>query len=181
MDSWIAVVDKMIWPATVIAVVAILRGSLSQLIPTLKKLKYKELEVEFEREANHIRAEVERDIPEIEHTEIKEKLKDTGIRFSLERVSPVEQVIRSWYEVERRLYELAIPSAGMKVPTIRAMLENMMTEKLIEESTANVILSLAALRNKVVHADPDTITEEVSDAFFESSQRVKAYLDTLKQ
>lgn len=55
-----------------------------------------------------------------------------------------------------------------------------MDEKIIEESTANLILSLAALRNKVVHANPDTITEEVSGAFRESSQRVIAYLEILR-
>ena len=182
MEAWLAVIDKVIWPATVMAVVAILRASLSQLIPTLKKLKYKDLELEFEREANQIRAEAERDLPEVEKVELKRKRIDTGTRFSLARVSPVEQVLKSWHEVEQQIYALSNSEINgtKKHQTIRTIVKKLMEENRIEESTANLILALAALRNKVVHANPDTITDEVSSAFRESSQRVIGFLESLR-
>lgn len=38
------------WPAVVVIIVLLLRSSMSKLAPSLSRLKYKDLELEFERE-----------------------------------------------------------------------------------------------------------------------------------
>jgi len=47
------------WPVTAIALVVLLRKPIVELIPLLRRLKYKELELEFAQEVSELKAEVE--------------------------------------------------------------------------------------------------------------------------
>ena len=63
MDELVEIIKIIIWPTTIILSVIILRNGLNGLIPKLIKLKYKDLELEFQKEALDIQAIAERDIP----------------------------------------------------------------------------------------------------------------------
>ena len=43
----IELLDKALWPVVILALVLIFKSSLSKLIPLAKKLKFKDLEIEF--------------------------------------------------------------------------------------------------------------------------------------
>ena len=95
MDKIVRIIDILAWPTTIIIVVALLRSPLSDLLPTLKKLKYKDLELEFEREANKILSEAERDLPELPQTQEKSKpvKKKSRVLFCLSRRDPSIEIL----------------------------------------------------------------------------------------
>lgn len=171
MDSLEQIIDILAWPITTIVVILLLRTPLSELVPTLKKLKYKDLEVEFEREAKNILAEAERDLPEIPEEKIKEEKKEPLILFRKQSTDPVTQVLKSWRDIELNLRKLAerhnIPSGK----SIRSLVTSLESNKLITKQTSKIILDLSALRNKVVHTNEHIITYEFSATFNSSAKR----------
>lgn len=175
MDTLANIVGMLAWPVTTIIVVMLMRSPLSELIPTLKKLKYKDLEVEFEREANKILSEAERDLPEIpEKPKTKPEAEDSGILFSLRRLEPTSEILESWRSLELEIRAIAKDKNIEAGRSTRSLISGLESNGLISKEIAKVTLDLAALRNKVAHTDEEAITYDVSSAFSSSVQRVKA-------
>ena len=62
--------------------------------------------------------------------------------------------------------------------SIRSLISELESNGLISKETAKVTLDLAALRNKVAHANEEAITYETSAAFANSAKRVIAAIKT---
>ena len=169
------IVEILAWPVTIIIIVAMLRSSLSQLVPTLKKLKYKDLELEFEKEANRILAEAERDLPE----PLEEPEEEKGPRpmFSIKQVEPSTQIIEAWRSLELQLRDLAKSKEIECGRSVRSLINALYSNGLITEEIMKVVLELSALRNKVVHTDEEVITYKSSWAFKYSINRVRLALE----
>lgn len=167
------IIEIIAWPLTTIVVVMLMRSPLSELVPTLKKLKYKDLELEFEREANKILAEAERDLPEVPEKP-KPEIDNSGIMFSRRRLEPTTEILESWRSVEIDMREIAKNNNIQDCRSIRSLISSLESENLISKEVARVILDLAALRNKVAHTDKEAISYEVSSAFRDSAHRVKS-------
>lgn len=177
MDTLANIVGILAWPVTTIIVVMLMRPPLSELIPTLKKLKYKDLEVEFEREANKILSEAERDLPEIPEKlkpKPKPEIEDSSILFSRCRVEPASEILESWRSLELEMRAIAKDKNIEAGRSTRSLIYGLESNGLISKEIAKITLDLAALRNKVVHTDEEAITYDVSSAFSSSVQRVKS-------
>lgn len=173
MDTLANIVGMLAWPVTTIIVVMLMRSPLSELIPTLKKLKYKDIEVEFEREANKILSEAERDLPEIqEKPKPRPETEDSGIRLSRRRLEPTQQILESWHSLELEIRAIAKDKNIDVGHSIRSLISGLESNGLISKEIAKVTLDLAALKNKVTHTDEEIITYDVSAAFSSSVQRV---------
>lgn len=175
MDSIERIIDILAWPFTIIVVVMMLRSPLSELVPTLKKMKYKDLELEFEKEANKILAEAERDLPEPPKPEPIEH-EDTGIRFSLRRPEPADEIMRSWRNLELKLREMAGEEKAKR--STGHMIRELTQSGAITVEMSKLILELSSLRNRVAHTDEEAITYKVSSSFRESVTRVLAALES---
>ena len=169
------IIEILVWPLTIIVIVMLLRTPLSELVPTLKKLKYKDLELEFEREAKNILAEAERDLPEVIE-EQKQRQRTTDILFSRSRVEPATEILESWRNLELNIRELAKDHNIQGGRSTRSLINALESNKLITKEVSPIILDLAALRNKVAHTNEEAISYEVSSAFSSSTKRVIAVL-----
>lgn len=169
------VVEVVIWPATIVVVVALLRAPLSKLVPTLKRLKYKDLELEFEREASKILAEVERDLPEPERSEeVAEDGPGTPL-FSRAALEPTDLVMRSWGELERAIRDL-VGKGTYEKTSVRSLVDLLADSSKVSEETIRAILDLAALRNRVAHAESEAVSDDMALSYASSVRRVKAAL-----
>jgi len=175
MDAWVHILDVVIWPITIILVVALLRAPLSKLVPTLKRLKYKDLELEFEREANKILAEIERDLPEPERSPGGVAEADSDVRFSLVASEGIDLVLRSWRELEAVIRELVGHNTYERI-SAGTLVKKLANSGKTNEETIRVILDLAALRNRVAHAESEVISNEMASAYAKSVRRVIAAL-----
>ena len=152
-----------------------MRSPLSELVLTLKKLKYKDLELEFEKEANKILADVERDLPEPPKPEPKET-KKPGILFSRSRQEPAVEIMESWRNIELKLRELSDDPASKK--SMGHIIRELFKSGSISEETSKVILELSSLRNRVAHTHEEIITYNVSSSFKESASRIMSVLES---
>jgi uncharacterized protein YutE (UPF0331/DUF86 family) len=184
MEILVEILKTVIWPATVIISVVVLRKGILELIPNMKKLKYKDLEVEFEKEAIKLRAIVERDIPHIELPEekfIENSVSEPTEYYSVKTLSPSESVTRAWDRTEVEIISLMDRhNINIKLlNSVRAMIDKLSQEKIIDNATNNALLELCSYRNKIAHAQENLINHEMSDAFYDSSDRIINYLKSL--
>ena len=185
MESLVEIIKTIIWPITVLTSVVILRKGIVELIPNLKKLKYKDLELEFEKEAIKLRANIERDIPKIEPLEEKPKeefvVSEPPPMFSIRKLSPSAFILSEWEKIEKSILSLSerydINIGALK--SIRYITSKLREDGVIDSAIEDALLELSAYRNKVAHTHSDIINEEISDTFFESSKRVINYLNSL--
>ena len=111
MTDLVKIIELLIWPITVILITLILRKAIVDLLPKLSRLKYKELEIDFEQQALQLRAEVERDVPEITEDIKPEDKKDDGVRYSRKLAEPYERILSAWQRIENETLEVitAVP------------------------------------------------------------------------
>lgn len=165
------IIEILVWPSTLIIIVAILRSPISALVPTLKKLKYKDLELEFEREANKLLSEAERDLPEVLEDK-KERKRTTDVLFSMSRPEPATEVLESWRNLELNIRDLAKVHNIQGGRSTRSLVDALASNGLISKEASAVILNLAAFRNKVAHTNEEVISYEVSSLFSATVKRV---------
>lgn len=177
MEALVKIIEAVVWPLTLIIVVLLLRAPLSILVPTLKKLKYKDLELEFEREANKILAEAERDLPEIIKEPSPQGTDEEGTLFSRRRQEPVEEIITSWRNLELTMRKLAEPYHISTETSIHSLIQSLESKGLISSEISKITLDLSAFRNKVAHSDESTITYDVANKFILTVNRVKAAIN----
>jgi hypothetical protein len=91
------ILEVVIWPATVLIVVLILRRPLTRLLESTKKLKYKELELEFSKGIEQVQAEAKEALPEVLD---KNKSSVEVDLYGLASISPTAAITEAWRAVE---------------------------------------------------------------------------------
>lgn len=149
MQFIILVLDKIIWPIVIIVFLALLRKPLSLLIPAAKKIKYKELEIDFAKNLEVVKKEAKEAFPEIE-TDCKYRLMSLAINM------PNASILEVWEKVDvaaTALVKMHCPDINLAIDTRYKLIEDLLTEKvLIETKKAKLFKELRVLRNKVAHA-----------------------------
>lgn len=169
------IIEQVVWPVTMVVVVGMLRAPLAKLVPTLKRLKYKDLELEFEREASKILAEVERDLPEPERSDsVAESGPDTAM-YSLVPAEPTDLVMRSWGELENAIRKF-VDKSSYEETSVRSLVDLLAKTGKVREETIRAILELAALRNRVAHAESEVISHDMARSYVSSVRRIKSVL-----
>lgn len=161
------VAKALAWPVAVVLLVLMLKKPLTELIPLLRKLKYKELEVEFSKEVAELKANAE--LPTITSS-LEPLLEAECNRLSnLASFSPCVAVIEAWVDVESAATEVASsfwnqgPSDIMrKSPNLG---EYLFQCKVINEAQLKTFNKLRELRNKAVQAVELDLSENDAKAY----------------
>ncbi|NDO83739.1 hypothetical protein CJP72_24240 [Citrobacter sp. NCU1] len=153
------IVKSLAWPVTIIALVILLRQPIIELIPLLRRLKYKEFELEFSKEVSELKAEVE--------AIAKEKSPSTPVNSSrlldLVSVSTPAAIMEAWFEVESAAVSSASSfwghSANDALKNMPKLGEYLLQCKVIDRTQLDVFNKLRHLRNKVAHAQDLNLSE----------------------
>ena len=109
-----------------------------------------------------------------EEEPIMEYVRENSKQYSVKKLTPSEFVLHEWMKIENEIKFLSERN-NIKVQlsdSIRAI-------GIIDIGISNALLRLSTYRNKVAHAQNEYINEEMSNAFFESANRVLLYLRTI--
>ena len=181
METLIEIVKVMIWPLTILIAVLILRKGILELIPNLKKFKYKDLELEFKREAIEIRAKIERDIPKIEPPEEKPReefvASEPRPMFSIRKLPPSDFILSEWKRIEKSIFSL---SERHKIDigepeSVRSIITKLRKNDIFDSAVESALLELSAYRNKVSHTHSNIFSEDISNTYYESSKTLVTF------
>jgi len=176
------IIQELIWPATIIIIILILRKPISDLIPLLKKLKYKDLEVEFEKEALRISAKIAEQLPPIPK-EIKESENSEEMPlFSIRQRSIKELIEDSSLILQRSIFDLGARSGiNFQSPiTAYQMSEILKNKNIISENQFNVFNELAILRNEIEHSPIESLNRNIVNLLHSSSVKFEEFLNNIK-
>jgi hypothetical protein len=170
-----------IWPVTVIVIVLILRKPLARLVESTRKLKYKDLELEFRKNIEQIQAEAKEVLPEA-----PDKAKSTVEidLYGLAQVSPTAAVVEAWKAIEASAKNL-IASRGHKLDydverPFKLIQDVLVKGKIIDPRHGKILDDLRQLRNKVVHASGFTLSSEQAVQYIDLSIKLRQYLERLQ-
>ncbi len=183
-DFVLKLVDLLIWPAVAVFGILLIRQPLKELVPTLKKLKYKELELEFEKETYELLEKVEEvvshdevgiSVPEDSEAEYtKEKLGgEPPPMFSRVRMEPEEVVLHSWSLLEKDI-KTSMHSNGFNVSpfSVTKIAQAMASQKLIESGHLSAIYKLQAMRNRLAH-NAELVSDQSAENFATSVNAIR--------
>jgi hypothetical protein len=108
--SFIAAMTKALaWPVTVVFLAMLFRRPLFDLVPLLRRLKYGDLEIDFEREIRALETVADQVLPKTKDFEIRalrlDELHDEITRLA--GTMPAAAVVVAWSDVERALLAAA--------------------------------------------------------------------------
>ena len=162
LEFIIQLLDKIIWPTTLIFLILMLRKPLRALIPFLKRAKLSELEVEFDQQ-----------LADAQRTAAKELPKTTpDWRVELIRLAqhmPNAAVLEAWNKVEIKATNL-LKSRNQSLPEpsdqpYKALQDLLAEEELLEVKRLKLFDELRQLRNKVAHAKNYKISSEQATSY----------------
>lgn len=140
--------EQLLWPSVFVIALIALRKPLLQLLPSLAKVKYKELELEFDRELQQAaKAATELLLhADASRTQLLQQAK----------ISPSNAILEAWRLVEKHATEV-IEGSGGNIPAgldrpYKHMEDILIHERLIDTRTGKLFSDVRQLRNKVAHA-----------------------------
>ena len=158
------------WPVCVVILAYLFRHSFQALLPTIKKLKYKEFEADFTKNLEQAEIEAQKvSLPTSDEAQqvvvgLREPAVDKYRRLA--DVSPRAAVIEAWRDVELALsavatgYDYDDPQFD-RYPNIGYVISRLMDEGKLDESARHFLDQLRHLRNQAAHArDVDLNADE---------------------
>ena len=165
-------IKALAWPVAVVIVSLMVRKPVIQLLPLLRRLKYKEIELEFVKELAQLKSEV----TEIESAENKKSTSSDPITSSnrllnIASISTSAAILEAWSELES--VSLAVASSFWAQPpsdtfkNYPKLGEYLLQCKVINEKQLVVFNKLRELRNKAAHAVDLNLSEAEARTYIE--------------
>ncbi|MCG8462760.1 MAG: hypothetical protein MI919_41270, partial [Holophagales bacterium] len=170
------IVDSLAWPITLLVALYLLRGPVSQLIPSTQRVKFRDLEIEFDHGVRELQRRAVEDLPsgidETRNIDVDRKMAE------LTRTSPTRAVLESWKVVNRAGQKL-LASRNLEVPgdgprRFKELEEALEASGLVGESTLDLFASLRLLRNKVAHAPGFEVDRERASDYVDVALKLTA-------
>jgi hypothetical protein len=186
------IISSLAWPIVVIVAIVIYRVPISQVILSLKRIKYQDLELDFEKELAQLKSEVEQvAIPQAEEPNRGRELPAaTSLQSQIEQVasiSPASAVALAWAavdsELQKAIMRLAIsPDYPPHLSPLRHI-ELLKEQKLIDAEMYHILQRMRILRNKAAHMAPGESCISVEDAmeYSKLTMKVLAVLQSLQR
>ena len=160
-----SLVDSLAWPASVFGAIFLVRKQLLTLFPFLKKLKYKDFEVEFSEAIRDLAKKSPQALPPPTDLALPYLLPE-GTREKLEAIaefSPRSAILEAWLLVESSAADV-IQKRGIaersRYPGPMRVGQNLRKAEVLNSEQVEIFEKLRALRNQAVH---------VAEAEFETS------------
>jgi len=166
------IIESLAWPASLLVALFMLRMPIGELLPGLRRLKYKDLEVDFGKELEKIEAvmdmveEKTRPNGELPVEVPPEPLPKTRAKLleKLAEISPNAAILESWRNVDRTL-DIYFSSRGIERPRSgQAILGHLDYDPNFPPQLVSAYQELRVLRNRAAH-DQENLTAEHAREF----------------
>ncbi len=181
------IVEALAWPATLIGLLWIVRKELPQIASSLRKLKYKDVELEFGEAAKQLAAEVKEVVPQDEpkldlkiglatRSDAQERLTTLAV------LAPRAAILEAWLLVESAAAD-AIQRTGLgTAPSMSGpqhLMQRLQKGGLLRPRQLGIFEKLRRLRNEAVHSADANFAQEAVLSYIESAVAMAAYLEEL--
>ena len=140
------------WPLTALVIVLVLKRPLRDLIPAIKKLRYKHLEIEFNESVRRLSSRFQRVVAVVPKPPEQQHVR--GRLRQLADISPRAAILESWLHLEAAATEaiekLKLTSSDKTtLPPMR--IGKLLSGSVLNADEAAIFNELRSLRNAAVH------------------------------
>lgn len=160
------------WPIAVVLVALMIRKPVIELLPSLRRLKYKEIELDFSKELEQLKADAKGSEPMINQESVPSAQNAPYNRLlNIASISPSAAILETWSELESA--SVAVASSFWTQPTGNVFKnysqigEYLLQCKVINEKQLVNFNKLRTLRNKAAHAVDLKLSEEEARIYIE--------------
>ncbi|WP_261843225.1 hypothetical protein [Aliamphritea ceti] len=172
----IELTDKLAWPLVAVMALAMLKRPLEELLPLAKRLKYKDLEVEFDQVLQAVSRDAAGVFPELEQDQ-RSRLIATVKHL------PNAAVLEAWDEVDvaaETLIRQQVKDVDLAVNTrYKTMGAILARQALLDTKKVKLFHELRQLRNKVAHAENFSVGPAEAVQYIELCLRLVEHLKTI--
>lgn len=153
-----SVIGALAWPAAVITIIVLLRAPLGRLVPLIRTLKYKDLQIDVGQELEAVKESVEATADQSERKE-----KPTPAFQQLAKIEPRAAVLSAWAPIELALRDLGVRHNVYKLGMpIYLLAEELSRAGILNSATFQALRGLMRIRNEAMHLAPISYDEAIS-------------------
>ena len=172
-----SIIASVAWPATVLALILLLRKEVFALLPFVRKLKAGPVEAEFEREVKELRTEAAVLLPLPEPKGIEDK---THRLFRLAEISPRAAILEAWQGIEFAARRVVLQRAGSPIPDVSSplrVLKELGQLQLLSPEDIALFQDLRGLRNQATHSPDFNPSFEAVTSYLQLASALQARLE----
>ncbi len=185
--SWLEfitkIIDSLAWPASILFVLFLFRGELPMIARSLKKLRYKDLELNFEKDAHEVVEKAKLSLPETSKniqlsSQSQNELADRLVATS--ELAPRSAILEAWLVVEAAAVDVVKKkgiSAFTSHPSPMRLRDYLVKGELLNKDQQVVFEQLRKLRNDAVHVADAEFTLKAVDDYIASALQMAEYLE----
>lgn len=178
-----SLINSLAWPGVVVVALLVVRKELPALVTSLRRLKYKELEIEFEASAKAIEKRSNETIPEAPKAITVSGSTQDELRNRLAAIAdiaPRSAIVEAWLCVETAAVDV-IRRRGLSelksLPGPMRLRDELIRGELLNTEQVAVFEELRRLRNEAVHVPDAQFTTESVSNYISAALKLAAYLE----
>ena len=186
--------DIVSWPVVMLIISIIFRNSFGKLISRIANVKIGDKEVSFLEDIEKVESRIQK--VELSRDDSNVEVETDTRDNKMERLiglNPSAAIIVSWIEFESRLQDVynslfqiestdkEKSSRNTYFRSVGMILRDLYLSEKIDKDIYASAQEMRDLRNKIIHAQSDNITEEVAESFVTTINKLKKYFDDLKE
>lgn len=178
-----SIVSAVAWPATLVILLVQIREQLPQLAKSLRRLKYKDIEVEFGEAAKAIANEVQAIMPaaQVDNKIAGQEKEEVKARLeAIAELAPRAAILESWLQVEAAAADVIRQrNLGILTPYPGPMRlrDSLHKGGILNKRQLAIFEQLRTLRNEAVHVPEAEFTKAAVSNYIESSIAIASYLE----
>jgi hypothetical protein len=185
--DWLTFISKIIealaWPGAFLAVLLVIRKELPAIVRSLRRFKFKDVELEFGEAARAVAADAKEAVPPSK-PDVRlagQPKEEMALRLAaIAELSPRAAILESWLQVEAAAVDVIrkrTTSNLSSMPGPMRLRDNLIRFEVINSRQAAVFENLRELRNKAVHFPDAEFTKASVDSYIEAALAMAAYLE----
>ena len=158
LQFFASVVGSTAWPLAVVALAFLLRAPLGKLVPLIRTVRYKDLQIDVGHELEAAREKVEESgTPSIVPEE------PTRLILQMAELDPRAAVISAWAPVELGLKDLGMRTGAYTDRSqLYILIRRLRDQGAIDQMTFDVLQRLIKIRNQAVHVGDISFNDAIS-------------------
>jgi hypothetical protein len=178
-----SIIGSLAWPSVVLVCIFLLRKPLAQLIPLLRGLKYKGLEIDFGKRLEQLEEQADMaSLPSIQPDAEMGQAPSPEVRYwetieLLSEVSPRSAIAEAWLRVEWALEDYFRRLGVERPQSYQGMLRVLRSRGQVPRAAFSLFEDLRVLRNRAVHARDFDLDSQRALEFARLAERLVAALE----
>jgi hypothetical protein len=185
--DWLTFISKVVeavaWPGACLAVLLVIRKELPAIARSLRKLKFKDMELEFGEAAKAVATEAKDAVPPSKpDVQLSGKPKDemTSRLEAIAEIAPRAAILEAWLQVEAAAADVVRKRGQVGITSTPGPLrlrDGLQKAGLLSARQVAVFEDLRRLRNEAVHVPEAQFTKASVASYIEASISMASYLE----